>query len=161
MICLRLVAHTIKNPPAMQETWVRSPGEGSGYSLQCSCLENPMDRGAWQATVPGVTKSRTWPERLTLSQKRGLSGTWCHTLVVVALIIFGMMISARFIHCKALDFFTIIFPRRRYFETSISLRLLKLSLILAFICRSWQCCSDGNLFPSHLYLCFSRFIFLL
>ena len=28
----------------------RSPGEGKGYPLQCSCLENPMDRGAWQAT---------------------------------------------------------------------------------------------------------------
>ena len=29
----------------------RSPGEGKGYPLQYSCLENPMDRGAWQATV--------------------------------------------------------------------------------------------------------------
>ena len=37
----------------------RSPGEGNGYSLQYSCLENPMDRGAWQATVHGVTKSQT------------------------------------------------------------------------------------------------------
>ena len=36
----------------------RFPGEGSGYPLQCSCLENFMDRGAWQATVHGVTKSR-------------------------------------------------------------------------------------------------------
>ena len=38
----------------------RSPGEGNGNSLQHSCLENPMDRGAWQATVRGVTQSRTW-----------------------------------------------------------------------------------------------------
>ena len=37
----------------------RSPGEGSGNSLQCSCLENPMDRGAWWATVHGVAQSRT------------------------------------------------------------------------------------------------------
>ena len=35
----------------------RSPGEGIGNSLQYSCLENPVDRGAWQATVHGVTKS--------------------------------------------------------------------------------------------------------
>ena len=35
----------------------RSPGRGNGYPLQCSCLENPMDRGAWQATVQGVVKS--------------------------------------------------------------------------------------------------------
>ena len=35
------------------------PGAGNGNLLQCSCLENPMDRGAWRATVYGVTKSRT------------------------------------------------------------------------------------------------------
>jgi len=37
----------------------RSPGEGNGNLLQYSCLENPMDRGAWQATVHGVAKSQT------------------------------------------------------------------------------------------------------
>ena len=37
----------------------RSPGEGSGYPLQHSCLENSMDRRAWRATVHGVAKSRT------------------------------------------------------------------------------------------------------
>ena len=35
----------------------RSPGEGNGNPFQYSCLENSMDREAWQATVPGVTKS--------------------------------------------------------------------------------------------------------
>ena len=37
----------------------RSPGEGNGTPLQYSCLENPMDGGAWEATVHGVAKSRT------------------------------------------------------------------------------------------------------
>ena len=37
----------------------RSPGEGNGYPLQYSCLENPMDGGAWRATVHGATKSQT------------------------------------------------------------------------------------------------------
>ena len=37
----------------------RSPGEGNGSPLQSSCLENPMDRGAWQAKVHGVAKSQT------------------------------------------------------------------------------------------------------
>ena len=37
----------------------RSPGDGNGNPLQYSCLENPMDRGAWWATVHGVTKSWT------------------------------------------------------------------------------------------------------
>ena len=38
----------------------RSPGEGNGNLLQYSGLENPMDRGAWQAAVLGVTESQTW-----------------------------------------------------------------------------------------------------
>ena len=37
----------------------RSPGEGHGYPLQYSCLENSMDRGTWQAMVRGITKSQT------------------------------------------------------------------------------------------------------
>ena len=36
----------------------RSPGGGHGNPLQYSCLANPMDRGAWWATAPGLTKSR-------------------------------------------------------------------------------------------------------
>ena len=38
----------------------RSPGRGSGNLLQYSCLENPMDRAAWRASVHGVAKSWTW-----------------------------------------------------------------------------------------------------
>ena len=59
----------VKNLPAMWETWVgslgpipgsgRSPGGEPGNPLQYSCLENPMDRGAWWAAVHGVTKSQT------------------------------------------------------------------------------------------------------
>ena len=37
----------------------RSPGGGHGNSLQYSCLENPMNRGAWRATAHGVAKSQT------------------------------------------------------------------------------------------------------
>ena len=39
--------------------WGRFPGERHGNSLQYSCLENPVERGAWWATVYGVTKSQT------------------------------------------------------------------------------------------------------
>ena len=38
--------------------WGRLPGEGHGSPLQYSCLKNPMDRGAWQATVHRVAKSQ-------------------------------------------------------------------------------------------------------
>ena len=46
----------------------RFPGEGNGNPLQCSCLENPMDGGAWWATVHGVAKSRTQLSDFTHSQ---------------------------------------------------------------------------------------------
>ena len=36
-----------------------SPGDGNGYPLQYSCLDNPMEKGAWQAIVNGVTNSQT------------------------------------------------------------------------------------------------------
>ena len=55
----------VKNLPAnAQDTGLiprlgRSPRDGNGYPLQYSCLGNPMDRGAWQATVHRVAKSKT------------------------------------------------------------------------------------------------------
>ena len=64
-----------------------APGEGNGNPLQDSCLENPTDRGAWWATVHGVTKSRTrlndshthqdatHQENQALENRRGFKGT--------------------------------------------------------------------------------------
>ena len=55
----------VKNPPAnagdvgLIPVLGRSPGGGNGNPLWHPCLENPMDRGAWQATVHGVAKSQT------------------------------------------------------------------------------------------------------
>ena len=49
--------------------WERFPWGGHGNPLQFSCLENPMDRGAWQATVHGVAKSRTWLKWLSTHLK--------------------------------------------------------------------------------------------
>ena len=46
--------------------WERSPGEGNGNSLWYPCLENPMDRGTWSATVHGVTKGQTWLKQLSM-----------------------------------------------------------------------------------------------
>ena len=60
------MVHRVKNPPANAADagsipgLGRFPGVGNGFPLQYSCLENPMDRGAWRATVQRVAKSRTW-----------------------------------------------------------------------------------------------------
>ena len=61
-------------------------GEGNGNPLQCSCLENPRDGGAWWAAVSGVAQSQTWPKRLSSSKKKHQRGiflflttTWGHS----------------------------------------------------------------------------------
>ena len=46
--------------------WDRFPGEGNGNPLQYPCLENPIDKGAWWATVPGVAKSQSQLSTLSL-----------------------------------------------------------------------------------------------
>ena len=64
----------VKNPPANAGGITdmgsvplsgRSPGERHGYPLQYSCLESPMDRGAWQTMVHRVAKSQTRLKRLS------------------------------------------------------------------------------------------------
>ena len=66
------VAQRLKHLPAMREGdpglnsgLGRSPGEGNSNSLQYSCLENPMDSGAWWSTVHGVAKNQILLSNLT------------------------------------------------------------------------------------------------
>ena len=66
------VAQWVKNPPAnagdagLIPVSGRSPGGGHGNPLQYLCLENPIDRGDWQATVHRISKSWTWLELLSM-----------------------------------------------------------------------------------------------
>ena len=61
-----LMTQTVKNPPAMQETWVQSLSwkdpleEGMATHFSILAWRIPMDRRAWRATVHGATKSQTW-----------------------------------------------------------------------------------------------------
>ena len=65
------LALVVKNPPDNARDLGsipglgRSPGGGNGHPLQYPCLENPTDRGGWQATVPGVSQSQTWLKQLS------------------------------------------------------------------------------------------------
>ena len=72
----------VKNPPANAEDTrdtdsipgsERSPGEGNGNPLQCSCLENVRDGGAWWAAVYGVAQSQTRLKRLSSSSSESES----------------------------------------------------------------------------------------
>ena len=82
------VAQMVKNLPANSRDASLIPGsgtssgEGNGTPLQYSCLENPMDRGAWWATVHGVTKSwNDWTTKLSekLLYNRRSSTPWSVT----------------------------------------------------------------------------------
>ena len=73
----------VKNPPVMQKIQVapgsipgseRFPGGGHGNPLQYSCLENPMDRGAWRATVYSVAESNTTEATKYMCTKRAEDG---------------------------------------------------------------------------------------
>ena len=115
------VVLVVKNPPAnagdTRNTGSipgsgRSPGEGNGNPLQCSCLENSMDRGAWQATVHAVPKNSVQFSRSVVSdslQRHGLQHTrlpcpsptpgvysnscplsqWCHPIISSSVIPFS------------------------------------------------------------------------
>ena len=93
----------VKNPPAnpgdaisIPGSW-SSPREGNDNSLQYSCLGNPMDRGAWWATIHGVTKSQTplrdftftfkqrkvkWEKRVTYPYNWEVNLTFCPMLML-------------------------------------------------------------------------------
>ena len=55
----------------------RAPGKGNGYTLQYSCLKNPMNRGASWVTVHSVTKNWTRLSDLTLMHTQGFHSGWC------------------------------------------------------------------------------------
>ena len=69
----------VKNLPAMWETWVQSLGWENPLEegLQYSCLENLMDRGAWQATVHRVTQSQIQLKRLSTTHTRITESLCC------------------------------------------------------------------------------------
>ena len=84
-------AQLVKNPPAMRETWVcfprlgRSPGEGKGYPLQYSCLENPHGQRNLADCSPWGCKESDMTERLSTQDKETIqfpstderSKKWC------------------------------------------------------------------------------------
>ena len=69
----------------------KSPGGGHGNPLQFSCLENPMDRGAWWAAVHRVAKSQTLLKQLSTAQHIW-KGTYCTKYIVVLILMVPLLI---------------------------------------------------------------------
>ena len=75
---LKYPALSLKN---LNFTWVEiTSGEGNGNPLQCSCLENPVDGGAWWAAVYGVAQSRSRLKRLSSSSSSFQNGFWLYMI---------------------------------------------------------------------------------
>ena len=73
-------------------------GEGNGNPLQCSCLENPRDWGAWWAAVYGVAQSRTWLKRLSSSRSSKSLSSALHSSPKMCLSVLLLLHS----HCQLL-----------------------------------------------------------
>ena len=78
----------------------RSPGEGNGNPLQYFCLENPMDRGAWRATVRRVPKTT---ERLSTAQRQGAACDMSQTNTAPPLLLQNSNISILTVLCFISD----------------------------------------------------------
>ena len=90
-------------------------GEGNGNPLQCSCLENPRDRGAWWAAVYGVAQSWTWLKRLSSSS----SIEFCQMLFFLHQLIWSCNFSS--LVCKCGGLYWLIF---KYWTKSAFLEFL-------------------------------------
>ena len=70
---LQYFGHLMQRVDSLEKTLMLGGiGEGNGTPLQCSCLENPRDGGAWWAAIYGVAQSRTRLKRLSSSSWEGL-----------------------------------------------------------------------------------------
>ena len=126
-------------------------GEGDGNSLQCSCLENPRDGGAWWASVYGVAQSRTRLKRLSSSivLESILISFFGHSCPVVPAPLIEESILVPFIFLPPLS--NMKYPYVHGFNSGLSI-LLHWSVFLFYlaplVCISVLSCSTG------LYFCF-------
>ena len=80
----------------------RSPGEGNGNPFQYSCLNNPMDRGAWQATVHRLTKSQTRLKGLSMHICISLLNSFNRALLMINNVLGTVITKINKIMCRYL-----------------------------------------------------------
>ena len=132
------VALVVKNLPAnagdIRDTGLipglgRSPGWWHGNPPQYSCLENPMDRGTWRATVHKVAKSWTWPKQLST---RGTVFIFISLLYLCTSLYRSMLKKlqqSRSVQRKGLSHFTVYWPCKLLLVSGFMLTLYKESPI--------------------------------
>ena len=110
----------VKNPPvnagdigdsSSVPGWGRCPGGGHDNPLQYSCLANPMDKGAWQATVHGVAKRWTW-----LATEHTHTHVYVYTRVYIYICIYTHIYITEHIHSVYVLFFFRFFSIISYYK---------------------------------------------
>ena len=141
----------------------RSPGEGKGYPLQYSCLENRRDRGAWWATAHGVAKSWTplkWLITPTDTHfhfysvclfQISYSLFQCYLYIFITLRLSNIILNL-FTNCPIIFIFFSVCSSKHWIYWSARLGFLSYVLELAFSCWSWNQIS-GVCYFSFLSLC--------
>ena len=113
-------------------------GGGNGNPLQCSCLENPRDRGAWWAAIHGVAQSWTRLTWLSSSSSRRSDGVsfmyhfrrqWCWTVLLSVMLTWIQVVSAKFLHHDVPLFPFVIKKYRIYRDT---FKVHKYSLLISY-----------------------------
>ena len=159
------MALVVKNPPAnagdIRDTGLipglgRSPGGGYGDPVRYSCLENPMDRGAWRAIVPEVTKSWTWLKLLeagTVSAKQQSEPALCSVYMCVCVYIYIERERRFYIYnLYFLDFLPIQVTTEHWVEFPVLYS--RLSLVVYFIHRISSVYMIGiDIKAMHLRIC--------
>ena len=107
-------------------------GEANGNSLQCSCLENPRDGGAWWAAVYGVTQSRTQLKRLSSNSSR--EGFLYHFVLVLPLVQDKLLTALGRLCCNRTVSFWAFIPTEFPVHCSCFLILLHFSLMNHSVC---------------------------
>ena len=107
-------------------------GEGNGNPLQCSCLENPRDGGAWWAAIYGVAQSRTWLTRLSSSSSSSYEIFACFYILKIAFDLFFLKFMG--LHFSLMIHFELIFVESVRFG-------LKFIIIIIFWLWVFSCSS--------------------
>ena len=132
----------------------RSPEEGNGNPLQCSCLENSVDRGAWWATIHGVTKSQTPLRNWARVRARAHTHTHTHThteqpdhhciIYALLLLLFSCWVVSDSLQPHELKHFRLLY--------SLSLGICSNSCPL-----SWWCYLTISSSATHFSICLQSF----